>query len=87
MRKRKKKGGNNFTRKPDRTLNEIKRTSASARKAEISMESVNEQPLQADKALKEGDDAPVDGVEVGHDDADAALRQDDDQGSNYDIDE
>jgi hypothetical protein len=51
------------------------------------MESVNEQALMAGKVLKEGEDAPIDEVEVSNEEAEAALLQGDDQGSDYNIDE
>ena len=87
MRKRK-RGAKGFVRRKDHALNEKKKKRrASAQKAEVRMESVNEQALMAGKVLKEGEDAPIDEVEVSNEEAEAALLQGDDQGSDYNIDE
>ena len=62
MRQRRK--GRRFTHKPDRTLNERKRRRVSAQKADINVESVQEQPLMVEKPVKADDDAPMEEVEV-----------------------
>ena len=51
------------------------------------MEEIEEQALLADKVLKDGEDAPMEGDEIGHEEADTALVEDDDHGSEYDIDD
>jgi hypothetical protein len=80
MRQRRK--GKRFTHKPDRTVNEKKRRRASAQKADISIVKEQEQPF-----IKADVDAPMEVVEVNHEDADTAIMQEDDQGIEYNIDE
>ena len=41
----------------------------------------------AEKAIKSHDDAPMEEVEVNQKDVDTAIMQEDDQGSEYNIDE
>ena len=86
MRKRKRRG-KGLVRRKDHALNEKKKRRACAQKIEVSMESVDEQALMAGTVLKEGEDAPADGVEVGNEEAESVLMQGDDQGSDYNIDE
>jgi len=71
QRKRKKRG--NFYRRPDRSLNEKKKRRASAQKHE--------------KPLKANGDEPMEVDEIRQEEAETALIEDDDQGSDYDVDE
>ncbi len=73
QRKRKKKGS--FYKRPDRSLNEKKKIRASAQKAGM------------EKPLKAIDDEPMEMDEIRQEVAETALIEDDNQGSDYEIDE
>jgi hypothetical protein len=68
-------------------LNENKKRRTSTQKADKIMESMDEQALMADKVLNDGEDAIMQEDEIGCDKGDTALVEDDDQGSDYNIDE
>jgi hypothetical protein len=86
-RKYRKRKGRRFDLRKDHTLNEKKKRRASAQKANAIMQNEEEQPLMADKSIKSQDNAPMEEVEVNHEDANTAIMQEDDQGSEYNIDE
>jgi len=75
QRKRKKRGS--FYRRPDRSLNEKKKRRASAQKHEKPLKSNGDEPL----------DEPMEVDEIRQEEAETALIEDDDQGSDYDVDE
>jgi hypothetical protein len=87
QRKYRKRKGRRFDLRKDHTLNEKKKRRASAQKADAIMQYEEEQPLMAEKAIKSQDDAPMEEVEVKHEDANTAIMQEDDQGSEYNIEE
>jgi hypothetical protein len=75
QRRYKKRGS--FYRRPDRSLNEKKKRRASAQKADTSME----------KPLKANDDEPMVVDNIHQEEVETALIYEDDQGSDYEIDE
>ena len=84
-RQRRRKGGCYFTR-PDRSLNEKKKRSASAKKADTIMQSEQEQPLMIERPLKTADDEPMEVDQIYQDESETALNEDGDQPLDYDID-
>jgi hypothetical protein len=85
QRRYKKRG--RFTHRPDPSLNEKKKRRASAKKADTSMELVQEQPLMVEKPLNVYDDEPMEVDKIRQEQADTALIEEDDRGSDYEIDE
>jgi hypothetical protein len=75
MKKYKKRGS--FYRRPDHSSNQKKRRRASSQKLDTSM----------DKPSKTIDDEPIEVDEICQEEAEAALIEEDDQGSDYEIDE
>lgn len=73
MKERKRKKRGSFYRRPDRSLNEKKKRRASAQKHE--------------KPLKAKNDVPMEVDEIRQEEAETALIEDDDQGSDYEVDE
>ena len=73
MKERKRKKRGSFYRRPDRSLNEKKKRRASAQKHEKPLKANNYVPMEVD--------------EIRQEEAETALIEDDDQGSDYDVDE
>jgi hypothetical protein len=70
---RKRKKRESFYRRPDRSLNEKKKRRASAQKHEKPLKANNEVPMEVD--------------EIRQEEAETALVEDDDQGTDYEVDE
>jgi hypothetical protein len=87
QRKYRKRGAKGFDRRKDHSINLKKKRRASAQKADISIESEQEQPLMVEQALKADDDAPMDVDQIRQEEADTAVMQEDDRGSEYNIDD
>ena len=83
-RKRKRRRG--FHHRPDRTLNEQRKRRAAAQRADASREA-ELHPLMAATALKEEVKEPMEVDEIHQEDAHTALVEEDDQGSDYDVDQ
>jgi hypothetical protein len=73
MKERKGKKRGIFYRRPDHSLNEKKKRRAFAQKLEKPLKANNEVPMEVD--------------EIRQEEAETALIEDDDQGSDYDVDE
>jgi hypothetical protein len=73
MKERKRKKRGSFFKRPDRSLNEKKKRRAEAQKLE--------------KPLKANGDEPMEVDEIRQEEAETALIEDDDQGSDYEVDE
>ena len=78
QRKYRKRKGRRFDLRKDHTLNEKKKRRASTQKANAIMQNEEEQPLMAEKSIKSQNDAPMEEVEVNHEDANTAIMQEDD---------
>ena len=76
-----------FFKRPDPTLNEKKKRRVSAQQADSNTMEVHEQFSMVEKPVKADDDMPMEEVDVNNLDTDIAIIQQDDRGSEYNIDD